>query len=74
MLNVLVSKFDLGAVAEEFRLPIRVDPPIDDGIHPDEIRKAWVELLLSGGAGKIRLESYFKMTDAVIPPNFLPKE
>lgn len=69
MITIQVDRFVLGAIAEESRTAIETFP--DKWERTTHVRLA-VELLV--GQGRVRFEATAPKGEAVVPPEFLPKE
>ena len=72
MISVLIDRYALGAVAEELGLPIHTEPDTQTDYRTG-MRILSLELLVSGGRGRVKLYSYVP-ADAGTVPAMVPGE
>lgn len=66
MINVLIDRHALGAVAEELGLPIAVERD-SQAEYRTGYREIAVEILAPGGRGRVRLYSYIPVNSGTVP-------
>lgn len=66
MISVLIDRYALGAVSEELRIPIRTEPD-GQGDYRSGMRTLSLELLVSGGQGRVKLYAYVPADAGTVP-------